>query len=279
MFRFDGSELGDFEFFDFIQWIYPLNNPDKTPIFIACTKTGCLVYLKRFHFGNVIQAIVDEIKPLFGLIKMGTHRIKLHGIPKKINLDHPWLYPNGMINFYIHQQWSDYCIFRADVEQNLVVRYRPLNEIKWLPDLEDQIQEIHRNLFKEIQKIFIFRDMLRVSETGLDNILFKYNPYAPNLRIQLLSISEKSIREPDQNYVWLNSTTESFFFPNSVTKGLILMEMFNITSENYQSITLQIRCELLNIITRLSPDHIYIAEYIIDKIWNLLEITFRMLKS
>ena len=73
------------------------------------------IILKRNSAGSTDQLIVDELKPIFGLHKMGTHAIRLRGVPRKINNNHPWIVSGSdgdVANIYIELKWSEYFIFK-----------------------------------------------------------------------------------------------------------------------------------------------------------------------
>jgi len=278
MLVFDGSEIGQYEFHHVIRWLRPVTPyGTRLPVMMALLQIGGQeypVYLKRAPGGSLCQALVDELKPLFGLTKIGCHRIRLHGVPQKIVPHDNWVTISGQKNFYIMLQWSDYLIFRAETEplggKPIFIMYSNLDQVRWIPD---QITPDHQKFFFELQKIFVFRDLCRVSDTGTDNVLIKYNPnrsssYSP------LSIDEMQIRSLDQTYKWLNITTTRFFFPQADTKAVTVIRMFNLTPQNYREIIWQLKESLTQCIQRLAPEYLWLSDYIVSKLTNLIDWYF-----
>src|SRR5690606_4606879 len=121
-------------------------------------------------------------KPIFGLQKMGSHSIKLKGIPRKIDPNHQWLIdgPQGqIINTYIVPQWSNYFVFQATTTLNKdgTRIFTPLLSLKdtvWFDAANpNSITPQQKTFAYEVRKIFLFRDLLRISDTNLNNILVK----------------------------------------------------------------------------------------------------------
>lgn len=284
MLLFDGSDLGEYEFQDVVKWIYPVNPLGiRIPVMMILfqdsqkMESPFPVYLKRAFQGNRSQALIDELKSLFGLTKMGCHRIRLNGVPRKIVEFDNWISSRGELNFLIGSQWSDYLLFRAETEvmygKPIFILYSSLQEKNWIPQPE-QITPEDRRFFFELQKIFLFRELFRVSDTSLENVLIKSNPSRSSQRIPL-SIDEMEIRSLSQNYHWLNVTESRFFFPQSDTKGLILVRMFALDSENYRTILWQLKESISQIVERISPDYVWLSDYVVSRLVNLIELHFK----
>ena len=163
------------------------------------------IILKRNSYGDIDQIVVDELKPLFGLTKMGTHQISLYGIPRKHNANEPWIL-DGRFNFYIFPQWSEYFIFQAhtitDSDGRIsFVQLPAIQDVECFPTCESQILYGHKLLYYEIQKILVFRDLLKVTGTNLTNILFKYDLVSPEAPHPVpLSINELHMKLNGETY-------------------------------------------------------------------------------
>ena len=196
---FDGSHLGGYEFEEIIHWAHPyvagttghkavplkgmmkIRHPDGTIQHYP-------IILKRNTSGRSDQAVVDELKPLFGLQKMGTHRIRLHGVYRKINKDLPWLVLGAdgkeLANMEFVRQWSEYYIFRASYGRRkggsgtkTSFHYLiPLNEAMYYPFMTGDQTHEHKRIYREIQKIYVFRDLLKVSTSNGRDVLIKFHP-------------------------------------------------------------------------------------------------------
>ncbi len=291
---FDGGDLGSFSFLDVVKWYWPVQvNSVRIPVLMTLLDYhGHVypVYLKRNAHGSHDQLLVDELKPLFGLNKIGTHSIRLHGIPKKIVDEEHWVLRNGQLNSYIALQWSDYLVFRAETEPKRVIDptarspekpvficYENLTNMRWIPE-PDNVTDESRKFFYELQKIFLFREIFRVSQTELNDVLIRYNPYRSK-DYSPLSVDEIHIRDIDQNFKWLNVTTERFFFPKSTSKGDVLVKMFGITQENYREVIRQLKDSLVHVISRVKPSYIWLADYVLQKMTNLCELYFQMMSD
>lgn len=194
---FDGTHLGSYNFNEVISsWWMPVameTSGRKTATlytYLKLLQPDNTVYrypiiLKRNTQKRIDQVLVDELKPLFGLHKMGTHRIRLHGVIRKMDSNYAWLVPtpNGVYrNAYLHETWSEYLIFKATYSQDQEnVNFIPLptlSKVAYYPFLSQNVKEGQRKLFQELQKIFVFRDLLRVGSSDANDVLLKCDPMA-----------------------------------------------------------------------------------------------------
>ena len=270
---FDGSFLGEFSFGQVILWSWPCQNDtssNKSPTLYAILGPNKYpVVLKRNMSKRTDQAVIDEIKPLFGLQKMGSHRISLYGVPKKYNEEWPWLIPNG-INTYIYPQWSDYFVFRAtgkEVQgQVLIIPVLSLHETIWAPpDIKDFTQE-HWNFYYEVQKGFVFRNLCRVSSKSLKDFLVKRDP------VRVVSINETKARDPRSAYKQPSDQILKFFFPRLNLQTEVLIQMLGLTKEDYSSKLEMLKNGMSRIVTRVDSEKLWLVDSIITQINDMLSI-------
>ena len=85
---YDGSNLGEFDFMSVVSWCHPCTEVTSgmkaVALFAVINLPGLIepqhVILKRNCAGHTDQLVVDELKLVFSLHKMGTHAIRLRGI-------------------------------------------------------------------------------------------------------------------------------------------------------------------------------------------------------
>lgn len=280
MLSFNGSDLGEYHFRQFVLWCWPINiYTTKIPVLMAIIQlngTTYPVYLKRNALARNDQCIVDEIKPLFGLTKMGIHMCKLYGIPKKIVDSKPWVF-DGYLNMGLQSRLSNYLVLRAETElgpnhQPQFVLYSDIRTINW-SSLDPESEDVRR-MYYEIQKILVFRSILRISDTSIDNLLIKSNPYR-KYQIGPLSIDEMLINEPSATWSSaLTVTQENFFFPCPEAKGQILVKLFGMTKDNYVDILQQLSRSMIKVINRFNPDKIWLADWVVDQMDNIIQLYF-----
>lgn len=282
---FNGSHLGKYEFSSIITWCYPCNpmtRGRRTVVLYAILRLDNYdhhVVLKRNCTGNDDQIIVDELKHLFGLTKMGTHQIRLHGIPKKYNTDFPWILDNGQLNYYIHPQWSDYFVFKANtaVINNSIsfISMTTLKDTVWLPGTGSEINHNHRAFYYELQKIFAFRDLFKIDDTSLTNVLIKIDLIQK--RGIPLSIDEMNMKFLGDTYRKLPHEIEHFFFSKTTTKTEILVKMLGLTREKYMEQIEILRHSISIIIARICEDKLWIVNEIIEQLVNQSSMYFNII--
>lgn len=204
---FDGTHLGAYEFTTALSsWWMPCSaetSGRKSVVIYTylklLQKDGTIVrypiVLKRNTQKRTDQALIDEMKPLFGLQKMGTHRIRLHGVIRKIYDQYPWIVhtAHGIFrNGRIHKEWSEYLIFKATCSEVRVhastsngnqvftdfVPLPTLSRVAYYPFLTQNVKEGQKKFYQELQKIFVFRDLFRINSTNTDDILVKFHTMA-----------------------------------------------------------------------------------------------------
>ena len=271
---FDGSYLGEHNFFDVVVWSAPCHY--DTPILFALLgKQRCPVVLKRNTSKRSDQVIIDELKPLFGLHKMGSHRIRLCGVPKKYYPDYPWSTTEFM-NIYIHCQWSDYFVFQASgklIEGTVVITpVRTLGETIWAPSSMDQFEQIHWDYYYEIQKIFVFRNLCRVTSKALKDVLVKRDP------VRFVSVNETKARDPRTPYKGPMQELSNFLFPKPTSQAEIMIKMLGLEKETYRERLDLLRRAVIGVIERVDSEKLWLSEGIIDQIDDTVTAYYTLAK-
>jgi hypothetical protein len=279
---YDGSHLGEFEFLSVVPWCYPCTKGTSglktVTLFAVINLPGILepqnVILKRNCAGHTDQLVIDELKPIFDLQKMGSHGIRLHGIPRKYDNNYPWIVdgPNGLIfNTYIHLQWSEYFVFRATTKIEDTLRFIQLprlDETQWLPTASCDIKPGHKKFFFEIQKILIFRELMRVGSTNLGDILIK--------NLIPLSIDEMVMKNLSETPKKITQEIENFFFISPTSKTEIIIKMLGLTKETYQEQVEIIRNTMTKIINRVDQDKLWLIDYVINQLIDRCTIYYNL---
>lgn len=267
---FDGSFLGEYKYEDVVLWSWPCRDdtsPNKSPsIYAVLGPNRYPVVLKRNVSKRTDQAVIDEIKPLFGLHKMGTHRIRLYGVPRRYNDECAWV----GTNIYIYPQWSDYFLFRASGKevqgQVMITPVLTLHETIWAPAAVKDFTPEHWKFYNEIQKGFVFRNLCRVSSKSLKDFLVKRDP------IRLVSINETKARDPRSPYKQPSEQIMKFFFPRVSIQTEILIQMLGLTKEEYSVKLEMLRNGMSKIVSRVDPEKLWLVDSIINQINDMLSI-------
>jgi len=214
---FDGSGLGANLFADVILEMM-IVNPQKTrTLTLSCTfrwkEKLYPVYLKKAT--KKIQILLDEIKPLFGLKKMGTHFI--------------------VLDQSVSQHEDELKLTRRRTQYLLIKRenetlYNDLNSILF-PSRPSEIKMKHKLLYKDLQKIIFFKELFRIS-VGFEDILIKYDQTTDTF--QSLSINETVFKELGSEYKLTKKIQDTFMEGRKYVRENLLIDMFGLTEENYE---------------------------------------------
>lgn len=155
-FKWDGSSLGILTDTNILKK-YTMGSRDYWDININQYRTVCMIKKRK----DCTPCILDELKPLFGLTKVGTHYVK-YGI-----------------NIIILNR----CRLTSD---GTVAYEHTLAELKGKVEMSPEL------LFK-IRAIYVFRDLFKVSKTNETHIILRI-PMEPDLRPYPISYNEGSIK-------------------------------------------------------------------------------------
>ena len=172
------------------------------------------------------------------------------------------------MNIFIYPKWSEYLLFKATVTKDkntnktIFIPLLTLEDTQWVPTTSSEIKEGHRKFFYEIQKILIYRELLRVGNTNLGDILVKYI----GKQIVPLSIDEMVIKGPTDTYRKLSQTLDKFFFPKTTSKTEVIIKMLRLSRENYVDQIEIIRNTITRIISRVDPNKMGLVDDITNQL-------------
>ena len=282
---FDGTKLGPFGFSDFIDWFYPVGEPTvkaKCPVFYAVVKyKDCKipVYLKRDTKGDSHQCLLDELKPLFGLAKMGTHLVQLQGQIKKNNMHEPWILKDGTANVSLISKKGYYIIMPAEVQEldngYKFIPSQAVNITMWKRNVQWSKEE--QRLYAQCQRILLFRELFRVVDhyhdnTSVPNILVKQGTngrYALSINERIVDTYNGTQRYEQyrmRRYI-IPENLDTFFFQRIDTKTEVLIDIFGINHKNIHDILSKIKQECENIIERVEPNMLYLSSELHEAIF------------
>jgi len=290
---YDGSYLGDFNFGDVLSYIAPCDNYDpvreikkKSLVLFALFKFeghNYPVVLKRNRMCRTDQAFVDQIKPLFGLRKMGCHRLRLNGIPVKFCPGICWLdgyQPNNrQMNITINPGSSEFYIFQStiDVSENEQQCHRQLIPLSSYSFADPEYKcplPIQQKILQNLRKICIFREIMGISETTFGDVLVATNP-----EFYLLSIDEMKIQPSrEERSVSTNrklnfpEVFRKILFPDESMISQICMDMINCNSQNYLERLDAIRDSMYVIAEKIDEKQYWKIQLIIDNLKSYIEL-------
>ena len=235
---FDGSDLGTLNWDGFVlQWwpALPKTCGQKPSTILAMVQspTGpSLVYLKPNFSGAPDQVIVDELKPLFGLRKMGTHRLTLDKVVTKHSKGIDWYTETSPGQWQLGcgpiVRKASYLMFQTRITPSIdgtiglgnIVREPMLRTIpakEWRQRLGDRF-------IMDLQQVYLFRTVVRASDTCPSNVLIVTTPTEPNVYLPL-SVDEMAIKRVGETCREITRGDKEAIFPVGTNQRAILTQM------------------------------------------------------
>lgn len=186
--NFDGSNLGTFDYADAISsWWLPAHNirqrgPGVIHTFFRLDDQPrrMPILLMRSTTPTIEPVLIDELKPLFGLCKNGFHRLSLKHHMRKTKLSLPWIIGHTQNICYNSRQGQ----FLATPDTPFI----PLSTATIRPFAETDATNGHRRLHQDIQKTFVFLDLVG-SSCRIENIMLRPHPLASEKFIDMFQAS------------------------------------------------------------------------------------------
>lgn len=200
-------------------------------------KDGSYVYCEVKNYNNTLPVIIDEIKPIFGITKNGTHWIK---IGNKIKM---------LINVEINKN-------------NEIQKEYLLNQIDFPFD--------NNKLFvKQVQEIFTFRELLGIPKTFESSIKIRTR----NKYTYPISYNEPYMKPEKYNPILSPRIIEKWF--NDINVNDVVKRMLHINCvENIPIQIFTIRNGINDVINRIDKDSITYTDFIIERILNRIQSFF-----
>ena len=178
---------------------------------------------------NILPCIIDEIKPVFGLEKVGSHSCKFKG---RILI-----------------------LLKLVMEEGNILQELSLDKIGYKSQIE-----------KDVQKIFIFRELLGMSKNFESSIILRKKGYF----IKPISFYDPNMSPGNIKTVLPNTILEKWFKDTDLDK--VVLKMFNVNKvENINSVLLELKSKLDKIVERVNPDAITHIDEIIARIRSRLQ--------
>lgn len=227
-FKWDGSYLGQVERKD-IEWELKTKRGKYFKIKIDGNDITCQFKTSK----TALPCIIDELKPLFGLEKLGTHYVKINT--------------------------TKYILIRT----KLFVDMGGIEEDYGLNELVKNKEVFDEDFIKKVQKIYIFRNILNVSSTFDRSIRVRFDE---NEKMYPLSFTEIKM-EPDKRKPLSAVCIRRWFDKDETLYKTILSDMLNITGETS---ILSFRNEMDKVFSRVSTDSVAYKNSILRNIQDKL---------
>lgn len=228
IFKWDGSDLGTITDNNIVA--ETINNKDKYwKVKMGEEETVCQIKITN----TTAPFIIDELKPLFGIPKNGTHKAK---------------YKNKMLLLIKTPVTID-----GYIQDEFTLNNYPL---------------IYSHSFiLQVQEVFVFRELVGISKTYESSIRVRWNsklkkPYP-------ISYHEPKMTPYIEERVIPNTVLDKWF--NKTDIGSVTRRLLNVTSDkDITEVIHLMRTKIENIINRLDKDSIIISSLIIDRITSRL---------
>lgn len=293
-FSFDGSWLGAYSWDEFVHWWF-VSCPGE-PFKALVGEELTPVLLRRNDSYGSCTAIIDELKPLFDLQKSGVHRVRIRGRP---------------VDDRVEPTWTEYLMIRADYEErDGRVSFHdpiPISEAMFLPFVKSSLTDEHKRVYREIQKSFVFLNLLGVKSTSH---LFTYDrqadaefsalfrrgstlqtrgsvdPLDNRVKCNLLPLTCNEVQGRNRLTVVsydgkLSLPGESFreqgktFLPiTSDVYEKVLISVLGLTSENLAERVNRLNHQMTEVVRRIDKEKIWIVNLINDRVYNRMAAYF-----
>lgn len=193
------------------------------------THKDILEYCIVRQSGTTIPCLIDELKPIFNMHKIGTHWIRYRG--KKLIL------------------------LRLIVKDEIIIQDITLDKIKF-----------RQSLSHEVQKIFVFRELLGLSRSWESSIILRER----NHFMRPMSFYEPNMTPASEEKVIPNTVLEKWFKNTSlddVVKKLLKVEKL----EDIPKTIHNLRTKMETVVNRVNKDEITHIDEILKRINNRLQ--------
>lgn len=226
----DGSYLGKYDK-SIIQWKLITQRATYVNLKLGVTEvTGSIKKVK-----SCIPCIIDELKPLFGCRKSGTHHFYL-----------------GKVLYML----TSAVVTEAGIQED----YR-LDEFKTKTSKVSTFPDFLRY---EVQKTYVFRTLIGLT-SNFDRSL---RVRIINNMVYILSFCENIIN-PEVNRNISQAVGKYWFFDTNSNE--VLQKMFNVeTTDDIHVVLYQLRSDIESVIKRINRDEIIYASKITEQVQNRL---------
>lgn len=185
---------------------------------------------------NFFPAIIDEIKPIFGLPKMGTHTLRIEGFL--------------------------YLIIRIPTIRGIIIEDHCLNELT--------INPTTNMLFcRQVQEILCFRDLLALSSTYESSIHVRY--MEPNHPFPISFVENNMNFTENKRPVLSKRMIKRWFGDTPI--NIVLLRLMRIGKDDlrrFPEILAKYRKDIEEAINRVNKDSIWCSNFILNRLSNRL---------
>jgi len=182
--------------------------------------------------------VIDELKPVFGLDKVGTHWAKIEG------------------KFYLFYKCPVSGVLVAGKYTISVIEEYTLDEINY-----------HPNLKQEVQKVFLFREILGISKNQPRTILLRRKRIGRTTLIQPIGTNEPNLNPAKQEKVISEAILEEWF-PDEILDDAII-KFLGFEGKTFEEVNLgivELSWKMEEVINRVDPDIIICRDEILRRI-------------
>lgn len=232
----DGSYLGIIKKEDILEVFQNILDYYRILIYYQGKQIQIVAIIRRTK--DMTPCLVDELKPLFSIQKIGTHYVKYES--NYLILSKPLIDDSG-VNVLSENRLSDH-----------------------------NRKQLNPNLIDKIKKNYIFKDLLCLSKCQ-DTSIFIRIRNGNEIPISIIDGNIKLIKIADMDKSTYLSETIFKRWMTDDSPSKLLMQMLKLRNlDNIQDFTYQFKNKLDGLILRICPEYISLSDLLINKIRNKL---------
>jgi hypothetical protein len=228
--RWNGTHLGEYSH-SIIQGTCKINGDRYCKFNIK----GEIFYAHIKPVSDNLSCVIDELKVLFSLKKLGTHTIKFHN--------------------------KLYLLIRANVKYDkgimTVVEDVPIGRISIGPSDNAYFRE-------EVQKVVAFRELLSISNNAANVIRVRSHERGP------YPVSYVESRLDISNHKFTLQIYRKWFCDIDIHDVLPKMVKFHQYGNDLHKLVTQYRWDVEDIINKINKDYVYLSGFIVDQLIKMM---------
>jgi len=243
--KWDGSYIGSFNNIINNKWV---NNNNK---YISLNLYDKILYCKYYCTEDLFQCIVEDIKGIFNIIKIGFHRIRINN--------------------------KHYFIYKIPVENNVLIDEISINRLL----KNDSIKKDSK--FKEkVLEILVFSELLALKNTSEKKINVRVHNISGEIEYLLVCVNTThTIATDGLDNTVITKNVYANWFGESMTLSDGIKKLINnrtnkprlpfninddLTEKNLTSVLIELRNILENIILLYDKQYLWYINFILDRI-------------
>lgn len=235
-FEWDGSYLGD----------------HPSSIILSSTKTRigryCQIQIANAKGMGILRSsvdytpcLVDELKPIFNINKIGTHSLKIDG------------------RLHILTRAMTASIDALNPEDDMIIDDIPLAELGINPSAADLVFR------HQVQELLCFRDLMALAGSHVGSIFVR----VPETRMPYpISVKEYNMRFTNQKAILSNTMAQKWFTDRSISDVLICMMRIDLENFDMSTLLAKYRSEIEQVFIRIDKRRVCSIVSILNRIMN-----------